>query len=167
MTAVVADELRTVFVVAERHVAMGTAGRPTALGALQIGGETASVLEQHHLLAPRKGLLDFVDQEFIEVAVSLTALGGSARIREVDFRQLGLAVTLRQRGVAILTGGGIKPRFERGGGTTQQGASAPLMRHPDRHIACRIAWCRIGLLIACVVLLIDNDELQTLQRQED
>ena len=38
-------------VVGERHVAAGAAGRPAAGAALDVGGESAAVLEEHRLLA--------------------------------------------------------------------------------------------------------------------
>ena len=95
MAAVVADEFPPALVVGQRHVAVGAAGRPAALGTRDMGRKPAAVLEQHHLPAPVEGLADPVQQEFVEMGLALAAPGGAQGVGNEDFGRAGVAVTLR------------------------------------------------------------------------
>ena len=167
VAAIVADEFPPALVVGQRDVAMGTAGRPAALGALDIGREAAAVLEQHYLLAPVEGLADLVQQEFVEMGLALAALGGPQGVGNEDLGRPGVAVTLREFRPAVLARRGVEPRFERRRGAAQQRAAPHEAGHHHGAVAGVVARRRLGLLVAGVVLLVDDNELQPFQRQED
>ncbi len=167
MAAIVADELFAPLVVGERHVALGAARRPAALGALEVGGEAAPVLEKHHLLAARQRRIDPIEQLLVEMAVTLVAPRRPPNVRQHDRRGLRRAVALRQFGASVFARRGVEPRFERGGGAAEQGTASRLPCQPDGDIAGRIARGGFRLLVARIVLLVDDHQPEPLQRQKD
>ena len=60
-------------VVGERHVAAGAAGRPAAGAALDVGGESAAILEEHRLLAAGEYVGELVEQQAVEMGLALVA----------------------------------------------------------------------------------------------
>ena len=167
MAAVVALEAVVALVVGERHVAAGAAGRPAAGAALDVGGESAAILEEHRLLAAGEYVGELVEQQAVEMGLALVALDGAQRVRNEHERRPSVAVALVERRQPVLAAQCVGVAFERGGGAAQHRAGLPQACHDDGHVAGVVARLRVGLLVACVVLLVDDDQLQVPQRQKE
>ena len=147
----------------ERHVAMLAAGHPSALLALQHGGIAATVLEEYDLLAALQCLAGLDEQQGGEGPVHHLTVLQVAGVNHLYLRQLDALVSLLKRDQGVLAGLGVMPRLCAGGGSAQEHFGAV---HPGQHDGRRasmVAGGRVLLLIAGLVLLVDDDQAEALE----
>mgnify|MGYP003549776956 CR=1 FL=1 len=78
----------------ERHIAVRTLDHATTVGALDVGRKTASILEQHRLLAALQNLAHAIQQSLVEMRVTLATFCRAERIRDDDSGHLRTTVSL-------------------------------------------------------------------------
>ena len=167
IAAVVAREGRHGLVVRQRHVAVGALWRPAALVALDDGREAAAVLEEYDLLAALEGFADGVFERRGEHAAHHLAAAQVFGVHDVDGGQLEVLVALRHGDEAVLAQFHVAVGLDGGCRRAEHHLrSAPVCHHHGDG-PCVVAWGGVLLLERCLVLLVDDDEPQTLVGQED
>ena len=142
-------------VIGERYVAIFAARHPCTLPATHHRGISATVLEEYHLFSVVESLVGPADGGDGKSPFEFAGGAGSFHVYHFYFREFGLPETLQQfhqpefslvRLVIGLDGGSRRP--EENFGAVEAG------KHHG-HIAGIIARCRVALLIAAVMLLVD------------
>ncbi len=88
-------------------------------------------------------------------------------INDLDGRQRHILVALVEADVAVLARLGVPIALARRGRRTQQDLGSAELGQDDGGGAGVIAWRRVHLLETLLVLLIDDDEAQSLEGQEE
>ena len=174
VAAVVAAHAVGGLVVDERHVAMLAGGGPMAVVALDAERETASILEKDDLLMIVQSLLDVVEEELGKMggvgslhphlsadAVALLPHVGTEHLGELD-----APIAFLHLAEAILALLGVEIALQRGCRRTQDGLGPPEMGQIDGSVAALVAWGRVVLLEAAVVLLVHNHQAQVVKGEE-
>ena len=168
VAAVVAGQLVHGSVERERDVAVLAAGHPSALLALNHRGVAAAVLEEDGLLAALQGLSDTRQQQRREGAVHHLAPLQVSDVYHLYLGQLHALVPLLQLHQSVLARHGVVVGSPSRGGGTEQNVRRENCEacHHDGHAAGMIAGHGVLLLVAGLVLLVDDDEAQALEGQE-
>lgn len=156
--AVVAHQCRGLFVVGERDVAVRAGRRGSAVGAFDVGRESAAVLEQDDLAA----LVQRPADPFAEV-------GGQESFAAFQYGDFGEDVSGRcgdGYGSVFSVSGGVEPAFGRGGRAGEQGLRSVQAGEHEGGVAGVVAGSGIVLPVVGVVFVIDDDQPQLPERQE-
>ena len=82
------------------------------------------------------------------------------------FGHLDASVTMLDFGVAVFAVLGVEEGFDGGGCGAEDGARVPGAGQIDGAVARVVAWRGVGLLVAAVVFLVDDDEAEVIEGQE-
>lgn len=166
-TAEVAAEGVVLGVVGKLGCAVGATEHFTAGLALEGGGVAAAVEEEDGLFAAGEAGADGFDERFAEDGGALAGLAGLAHVDGIDGGEGAAADALGHSHEGVFAGlGGVVPALEGGGGRAEDAAGALDDCAHHGHIAGAVAGAFV-LLVAAVVLFIDNHEPELADRGED
>lgn len=164
--AVVAHKLAGMVMVGQRHIAILTLGYPRALFAPHHRSIAAPVAEQYRLVRGAHGIIDASDGIERKRAVHGPFLSRPFHIDDAYRRKGQLVVA---RGKAHKTEFAVESLIicvdSRSRAPEQRFGAVHRCEH-QRHIAGIVAWSGLRLLVACLMLLVDNDEPQASERQK-
>ena len=166
-SAVVADELASLFVVGQRDVAVGTGLDPPAIHAGEHRSVSTAVLKDQDLLVVGQGLghgsIGF-GGERAHLLVQCLGLEGADRNH---FRKCDARVALTEVDPLVFALGGVVPGFDRWGGGSQHNRDFFLLRQPHGDVAGVVARSGFLLFVAGFVFFVDHDKAEAVPRQQD
>ncbi len=166
IVAIVAQHAAVAAVIGEGDGAVGALDALAAGAAGDEAREAAAVEQQHGLFAVGEARGHGVDQRAREGGVFAGFEELLAHVDQFDLRHGAALDALRQFEQRVLSGLGVVAGFQTGRGGAQHYYGARMVRAHDRHVAAVIAR-RFLLLIALVVLFVDDDQSEIADRRED
>ena len=129
-------------------------------------GVAAAVEEDDGLLAAVESLARLVDQGAGEELLLPGLLKLAAHVDEFDFRQRAVLDAVVHLDARVFALHGVLPAFERGRRRAKNHDCAGELGAHYGHVASVVAWCLL-LLVALVVLFVDEDEAKIRHRRKD
>ena len=165
--AIMAGQQVEPLVVSKRHVAILAFGRPSAGVTRQDRREATAVLEQYDLLAISQRLAHGGKETGREWPGHDLATPQVLHVHDFYLRQLHALEPRGERDKTIFARLGIVVAFHGWRGRAEKDLGSEHLRHDDGRGAGVVARGRVLLLITRLMLLVDNDETELLERQED
>ena len=159
-------QLMVVVVVSKTYVAVFACWNPSAGITLHHRRIATPVLEKYYLLSALKGLLHLCQQRRREWLLHHLAAQQILHIYHLYVRQQHITIPLIQANIAILLDSRIIETLDTGSSGAEQHLGTMQLCQHYSSITCIVARSRVLLLVAGLVLLVNNHQSQSLHRQE-
>lgn len=122
-------------------------GYVATFGTLYERGKAIAVLEENNLMTGIEGSCHLYDKQSGEMTFQMFLATFLGKVNDMELRERGFAVTLRQLSITVLMLHGVGERLDRRRGRTEKRFGVCDVRKIDSKVACVEIWYMVRLLV--------------------